>query len=503
MNTPVPPVRSATMAGIAAAAVSGVLMWLAFPPANWGAVVFIAPVPLLWALRRVETAPRAAGLGFLFGAVFFGATLSWLRVLGVVAWIPLVIVMTVGASLCALAIFVGRHWSPWRWWVVAVGSWALWEFLRARWPFGGFPWGSTGYPIGTLAWPRGSAQWIGASGWSVLVVGLAAAVALLLEGERRPLKAMVSVVAGLSLLGALFAPSAAGPALAVTIVQGNSPCPLVHCEGEREIILEWHLLLTSTIEPGSADLIVWGENSFGGSVTPTFNPDVRAAMEEEARRTGSYLLVSGTRSAGPEHFDNVNIVFGPDGRLIGEYQKRQPVPFGEYVPFRWLANWIPQLERVPRDMTRGDGPVVFPIAVDGGDDGVFGSVISFEGAFVRMLRDGVSAGAEMMVVPTNEASFGEGPASDQLIGMVAMSAASLGIDIVVAAVTGKSTIVGADGSVGPTTDLFESAVLTGTVNLHQGRRTLYAVAGDWLQLAAIAALGAVAVGTLGLRRREE
>jgi apolipoprotein N-acyltransferase len=489
-----------------AAVASALLMWLAFPPVGFGIAVFVAPVPVLWALRTTSSAWRGAGLGVLFGAVFFGATLSWLRVLGMVAWIPLVLVMAVGAGLCALVIAAAREWTPWRWWIVVGGAWASWEFLRARWPFGGFPWGSTGYPIGTMSWPRGSAQWIGSSGWSVVVVAVAAGIVLLVtDREWMPLRAASSVAAGLTLLGALLAPTANGPEVRVAVVQGDSPCPRVHCPGEREIILDWHLDLTRSIPAGSADLVVWGENSFGGAVTPTFNDDVRAAMSAEAVRIGAYLLVSGTRSAGPEHFDNVNIVFDPQGRIVGEYLKRHPVPFGEYVPFRWLTDWIPQLERVPRDMTRGEDVVVFPVAGTDGA-GVFGSVISFEGAFSRLLRGGVGAGAEMMVVPTNEASFDEGPASDQLLGMVRMSAASLGVDIVVAAITGKSAIIRADGRIAASTGLFEQAILTGTVRLHQGRRTLYAVAGDWLQLVAIAGLGVVSVGTAGLRlpgRRED
>jgi apolipoprotein N-acyltransferase len=487
------------MARALAAALSALLMWLAFPPVDFGVLVFVAPVPMLWALRTTSSAWRGAGLGVLFGAAFFGATLSWLRVLGVVAWIPLVLVMAIGAGLCALVIAAAREWTPWRWWIAVGGAWALWEFLRARWPFGGFPWGSTGYPIGTMSWPRGSAQWIGASGWSVVVVVVAAGIVLLVtDREWEPLRLGGSVVIGLTLLGAVFAPSANGPEVRVAVVQGDSPCPRVHCPGEREIILDWHLDLTRSIPAGSADLIVWGENSFGGAVTPTFNEDVRAAMSAEAVRIGAYLLVSGTRSAGPDHFDNVNIVFDPQGRIVGEYMKRHPVPFGEYVPFRWLTGWIPQLDRVPRDMTRGDEAVVFPVA--GGDGaGVFGSVISFEGAFSRMLRGGVVAGAQMMVVPTNEASFDEGPASDQLLGMVRMSAASLGVDVVVAAITGKSALIRADGSIVASTGLFEQAILTGSVALHQGRRTLYAVAGDWLQLTAIAGLAVVAIGTVGLR----
>jgi apolipoprotein N-acyltransferase len=212
---------------------------------------------------------------------------------------------------------------------------------------------------------------------------------------------------------------------------------------------------------------------------------VAAEMAGEAVRVGAYLLAGGTRSGGPGRFENVNVLFSPEGKIVGEYMKRHPVPFGEYVPLRDFFEFIPQLDAVPRDMTRGEGPVVFPVDFAAGS-GVIGSVISFEGAFARHIRSEVKAGAQMVVVTTNEGSYGRSPASDQLIGMVRMSAASLGVDVVQAAITGHSTYVGADGTVSEKTDLFTDTILYGTVNLQEGRRTFYTVAGDWLQLAAIA-----------------
>lgn len=487
------------MAQIAAALLSALLMWASFPPADLGFLVFVAPVPFLWAMRRVDTPREAGWLGFLFGLVFFGAMLSWIFVIGAVAWVPLSILMGLWATGYALIMYLARTWSPWRWWAVAIGGWALWEFLRARVPFGGFPWGSVGYPINTLSWPRGAAQWFGASGWGVIVVAFAAGVVLMFDEEhdRRPLEISASVIIVFTLLGALFAPDATGPSVRVAIVQGNSPCPRVHCEGEKVRIYNNHMSLTSTrVEDGSADLVVWGEDSFGGEVNPTFNGQVRRDMGAQATRIGAYLLAGGTRPGVPGTFDNYNIVFAPDGEVIGEYLKRHPVPFGEFVPFRKVLEFIPQLDEVPNDMNRGDEPVTFPIEVEDGS-GRFGSVISFEAAFAGIISSEVRAGAQLIVVATNEGSFGRGSASDQLLGMVRMSAVSLGVDVVHAAVTGKSTIIRADGSMGETTEVFTEDVVRGIVNLQLSRRTVYAVAGDWLQLLALVIGLAVLVGTLG------
>ena len=187
------------------------------------------------------------------------------------------------------------------------------------------------------------------------------------------------------------------------------------------------------------------------------------------------------------------------GLSLRRFRETRHGEVGEYVPMREIFEFIPELDAVPNDMVRGPGPVVFPVSVDG-EEFVLGSAISFEGAFARTMRSEVRAGAQLMVVATNEGSYGNSPASDQLIGMVRMTAASLGVDVVHAAVTGRSTLIGADGSVAPKTDLFVEDVLLGVVHSQESRKTFYAVTGDWLQVAAMIAAGLLLAGYRRPRR---
>ncbi len=105
------------------------------------------------------------------------------------------------------------------------------------------------------------------------------------------------------------------------------------------------------------------------------------------------------------------------------------------------------------------GPVVFDL----GDGLKMGSVISFEGGFSRYPRQHVEEGANFIVIATNEASYGTTPGSDQFIGMTRMRAAELGLDVVHAAVTGKSAFIDAGGGLSPTTGLGTQEVLYGGV----------------------------------------
>ena len=487
------------MRQVGAVLASALLMWASYPPLEFGLLVFAAPAPFLWALRRAASAREAGWLGFLWGFVFFGSMLSWIIVLGAVAWFPLTVMMGLWSAGYALLLFPARAWSAWRWWLVAIGGWSLMEWFRSVWPLGGFPWGAAGHALAPLAWPRAASQWFGASGWTVLVIAVAAGLVLTLDDEhdRRPLELAVGVVLFFSVLGALFVPDADGASIRVAVVQGNSPCPRVHCENEKVRIYSRHMALTSTwVLDGSADLVVWGEDSFGGDVNPTYSESTRNDMAAQAVRIGGTLIAGGTRPAEVGRFDNYNVVFGPSGQIVGEYKKRHPVPFGEFVPFRSLLEFVPQLDSVPNDMNRGEGPVVFPITAPTGS-GLFGSVISFEAAFARTVRSEVQAGAQLLVVNTNEGSYGRGSASDQLIAIVRMSAASLGVDVVHSAVTGRSAIIRADGSVAGQTELFTEDVLQGTVNLQTSRRTVYAVAGDWLQVLSVLIGIGVAINSIG------
>ena len=297
-----------------------------------------------------------------------------------------------------------------------------------------------------------------------------------------------SIIVLLIIGGALFAPEPSAQVWRTAIVQGGSPCPQTRCQNENQRIFEQHLELTKSIPEGTVEFVVWPENSTGTPYEPENNDAVRGAIAEQARRLDAYFLVSGTRIEGEDDFFNVNILYSPDGVKIGEYLKRHPVPFGEYVPLRGLFDFVPQLDRVPRDMIRGTEAVVFPT-----EQGGLGSVISFEGSFARSMRSTAKAGAQVMVVTTNTSSYGKSPATDQAIGMVKVNAAAICLDTVYASITGKSTFIGGNGTVGETTEQLDELVLYGSIQYNVDVPTVWVRFGDWLAiLAMIGAAGALA-----------
>ena len=439
---------------------------------------------LFVAVLSADRGAAAFVSGGVYGAVFIGVLMEWIGNLADEAIFALLV--------SQVGFYAVGAWVLWRFRdapmahlsMISIGAWTLMEFARERLPFGGLNWGAPGYALGEWAPLRASAQWIGTSGLGVLATALALGVALAVA--RRSLKPLVwasGTLIALAIGGAMFPSLPQGEEITVAIVQGNSPCPGSSCTNERQLIFESHLSLTQTLPADTYDLVVWAESSTGFGFDPLQSSGVAVALSDEARRLGSYLIIGGDRADTPDAFVNSNLVYDRDGGLIGEYRKRHPVPFGEYVPFRSILGDLALLQQIPRDMVRGSVPGVFDF-----DFGSVGTVISYEAGFARYSRDSGRAGAQLMVVASNEASYGRSAASEQFIAMSRMRAAENGLDIVHSAITGSSALITSGGEVGETTELYEAAIVSGTVTLREGPPTLFARWGDWL--AVVAMLGA-------------
>jgi len=456
---------------------------LAFPRIGPGWLILPGIALFLAGLRMAKGRARGLLYGAIYGLTFFGGLIWWLSELGLIAVIPLVIEQTV--FLAAYGWWLARYndRSAGTWFLLAVGGWALMELIRYRFPVGGFEWGAAGYALSDQVWARALAPSYGTTGVTMMTVMTAAGVVSLLRRPRNWwILVPVPFLVVASLLLNWFEPvDYVLEGQTVAIVQGSTPCPFVHCPpDERLRTFEQHLELTKQIEPGSVFLVVWSEGSTGSfNADPVQNPEIGAAIAAEARRIGAWFLVGSDRPVSETHWINANVVFNPEGEIVGEYRKQHPVPFGEYIPWRPVFDWIPELDQVPRDMIPGAGPVVF----DFGEGVRLGSVISFEGGFARYPRQHVVAGANLIVVATNEGSYGITPGSDQFIGMTRMRAAELELDVVHAAVTGKSTVISADGSLQEVSGLGTQEIIYGGV-AGRPEASLYARTGDVVMIAA-------------------
>jgi apolipoprotein N-acyltransferase len=429
--------------------------------------------------------------GFIFGSIAYGVILLGIESIGLEAWIPLTILMGLMYGIFAKLFSYLNSKSENNFYVL-LSAIAIFDLLRAYFPFGGFPWGfpSTVLLTGPLDRPLFFEvplyfKNFGPTGSSLLLQSLPLVIALGIFSKNKQKKYLKNYIIFLLIIFIIlisnflvsdYQDSQTGTSeLNITIVQGNSPCPGAknRCNNERQKIYDSHLAQTQSLD-GNFDLVVWPESSTGFNNDPGIHSRVQNEIAVEALRLDSYFLIGGDRPVQNQYFENYGIFINKDGEIVDQYLKQHPVPFGEYIPFRKYLDWIPPLSLVPRDMIRGDGQKIFMVK-----DTKISTVISFEGSFQRYIRNSVQDGAELVVILTNQASYGESGMSDQFILMSRANAISNSRPIVHAAITGKSAFIDHKGKVISKTELFETAVLTEKIEVKQ-TETPYSKYGNYL-----------------------
>jgi apolipoprotein N-acyltransferase len=479
-------------------------MAVANPPLDIGPLAFVALIPLLWGLRGARSR-RGALLGFAFGLTYYGIVLYWILRVGVIAWLPLVAYQAAySAGFGALAPHLWDERRPGRSALATAALWTAIDWVRAVWPLGGFTWGTFGntqhgngllLPLAIL-----TGVW-GVTFVVVLVNGLILG-ALRLTGERGRARSRQALRAGALLAGAAAAstlpgfvgvPVASGPSVDVAVVQGNAPRERAtdFYLRSRDVAAN-HIRLNLRLATNPPDLAVWPENAL--DVDPAQDPVLRAAVEASIRTVGVPTLAGAVTDAPGDHWFNQVLFYSPQGQVVDRYTKIHPVPFGEYVPFRKLLGWVEQLRVVPRDIAPGHAIRLFQI------DGVrIGTPICFENIFPNLFRKFAGAGANLMIVTTNDSSWGGTAASREHVIMSQIRAVETGRWIVQAAISGESAVVDPRGRVIVHTDLFVPAILRFDVPTSSAR-TFYVRWGDWFPWACILAVLLVLVAGV-LRRR--
>ena len=125
-------------------------------------------------------------------------------------------------------------------------------------------------------------------------------------------------------------------------------------------------------------------------------------------------------------------------------------------------------------------------------------VICFESAFGYQVRPLVHAGAQVIVVSTNNRSYRRSANSAQHVAIGQMRAAETGRPVVQAAISGISALIDAHGRVTERTRLFQRTTVTATVTTTRGE-TPYVRFGEWVVIACI--IGVALVSVAVARRR--
>ncbi|WP_424935720.1 MULTISPECIES: apolipoprotein N-acyltransferase [Bacteria] len=443
-------------AAVLIAAASGGAMALAYPGAALWLLAFPAVALLLISLigRRVG---GALLVGAVFGLVFSFLLYSWAgRYLGPIPWAALSGLEGALTALATIPVTLAYRWFPRlfrrsavRPLVVSTAVAALWtgrELFLGSWPYGGLPWARIAYVLSDTPAARIS-SWVGVTGLSFLMVFLVALCVEPLRERTRPgwRSGIAPAIIVVILAFAPAFPTASPGTLRIGAVQGNGPAGYFDVR-EPLAVLGAQTATTTPILDERMDLLVWPEG--GVDADPFQNGTAARTLTRLADRLGAPVLANAA-TGDDQKFYNTSFLWpvdAPAGMTRGDVQthaKRHPVPFGEYVPDRPFFNAIvPDLiGLIQREYAPGDDPPVVKVG-----ERTVGLAICFDVIYDEVIREGIGAGADVLVFQTNNADFRGTVENLQQLGIARMRAVETGRSVVNISTVGTSQVIRPDGS---------------------------------------------------------
>ncbi len=489
---------------------AGLGCWLAFPSHNLAPLAWIGTGLLSYA-GWAAGARRGFLIGLVAGWAYFVPTLSWSGIyVGKLPWgalatleaLYVAVMVAVVAALQRRLLARGLGWAAYA--CVPLG-WVVGEWARSTTPFGGFPWARLAFsqadaPIAHLA-AYGGAPLVTAAVATLGVLGHAGIAGIGgLRAAALPLGAAALLAAGPMLLPL----PTDGQAARIGLVQGNVPRPGLDFNAERRAVLDNHVVGTETLGRAerNLDLVVWPENA--SDIDPLRNPDAAAQIQRALRAVDAPLLVGAILDEPEPAVSNASLLYRVGSIEPERYIKQHPVPFAEYIPYRtFFRAFSDKVDLVRAGFAKGTGPVAFDLETRTGSAVRFAALptICFEVAYDGLLRDSVKAAGStpsVLIVQTNNATFGFTAESEQQFAISRLRAIEHGRSVVHVSTVGVSGFVAPDGSVGQTSALFTAYGEAKTVPVRSGL-TVADRLGPTPEYAAAAAL--LVLAAAGRRRR--
>ncbi len=427
---------------------AGLALALCFPPTH---AFWLLPlsVAAFFVVTAGLPARRAWIPGLAFGVAFQFTLLWWMHAVGVVPWIGLSAVQAGWYAVLALVAVPLRRLPVAPVWLAV--AWVAMENIRTDWPAGGMPWGRLVYAV--VDTPVSAAlPYLGSTGVSLLLalLGSLLAATYTAHGRARLRPAVAAVALATVAVVPLALPYEATAAshTRVAAVQGNVPGDGTDVLAHYREITHQHADETARLAADVAagrtpkpDFVVWPENST--AIDPFEDEEMRSDIEEAVTTIDVPLLAGVVVDGGPKHVLNQGIVFDPVTGAGDRYTKWHPVPFGEYIPWRWLfGTHLAQLNQIPRDMMAGTRETPLDVAGTRVADAICFDVAYDDGLYAQ-----VSRGGQLIVVQTSNAMFIHTDQIDQQFAISRLRAIETHRYVVVAAINGLTGVIAPDGSV--------------------------------------------------------
>ena len=163
--------------------------------------------------------------------------------------------------------------------------------------------------------------------------------------------------------------------------------------------------------------------------------------------------------------------------FITPYNKRHLVPFGEYLPLENLLSavfpFVANMTMFDATINWGEGDNLIEI------DGVkYGGLVCFDSIFPELARSSVRAGANILVVVTNDSWYKDSIGIYQHNAQSVLRAVENNRYVIRSANTGISSFISPIGEILMKTEVNQDEVITCDVGVIEGNKTIYTLCGD-------------------------
>lgn len=467
------------------------LLSLAFPKTNFGWLAFIAFVPLflVWAKASWK---QAFWSGWLSGTIAFVLLFRWMihslgDFVGGWSWVALFLMSIIsglafaGVAIVTAVVSRGRFRSLTIF--AAPAAWLLIEIFRTRGSLG-VPFGELGAVAAHLNWLLPMAAFAGVYGLTAFVALCNGALAGIIGGTPGAritglctLFALVLVV----LIGDVSRSRVAitAPSVSVAVAQGNISQRVKWSPRVFAQTIATYASLTRQASARGARVVIWPETAI--TSFPLQIPELLTTLETLAQNNTVWLIAGTVDRPTPDGYYNAMLDLTPQGGVAGVYHKRWLVPFAEYLPLDRYLRGLPLMDNISHFLS-GPGPHLLPAA-----QLQWGILVCYESAFAPYARQTVNAGADALIIATDDAWFGTSSGPYEHADAARIDAVQTGRWIVRGADTGISQIIDPKGRIVQSLPLDRAGVIM--ANVGPGVTTPYDRFGMlWMIVLAVGAL---------------
>lgn len=473
----------------------GALVPLAFAPFDFFPLIFFSIAVLFFLFESTQSVKRVFWRGYLFGVGYFGIGVTWVSIsmvrfggMNFILSVALTVLLVLVLSFYIAGIgYIARKFfskaSPLALLLLLFPSlWVLLEWIRG-WLFTGFPWLDAGY---SQVYSPLSAWFpvIGVYGVSLAITVVAGCLLAFLYATAKQQKILAIGLIGFVVLSVLLQfiswAEPEGKPLKASLIQGNIPQEIKWLPAQRQPTIDLYTQLT--IDNWQSDIIIWPETSLPAYYHQAESFLKSLAIQADKKKSSMLIGLPSSKTVnGEKSYYNSAVVL--DQGELQLYHKYHLVPFGEYIPMKWLLGDLLGFMNIPMANFKNSSkhqPVVNMAGLQAAVS------ICYEDVFGEEVINGLPE-ANFLINISNDAWFGDSLAPHQHLQKAQVRTLETARPMLRSTNNGISAVIDHQGNILATSPQFHQHVLT--VNFQPTKGTTpYVVVGNYLMLAILLAM---------------